>query len=160
MTKSTTTDFYGDPETVTLAEARAWLREVVHEGAICPCCTQLAKVYRRKLNAGMAVSLIRMWRAAGYGWLHIPTSIPARSREEGKLRYWGLAEEAGEKREDGGRAGWWRVTEEGAIFVNGESRVPKYALVYDDRCLGLRGDPVSIVECLGSKFDYHELMEG
>jgi len=143
-----------------LGEARAYLRRGVEDGVRCPCCTQLVKVYRRKLNSGMAVSLIRMYRAAGTDWVHLPTQVGARSREEGKLRYWGLVEEKNAVRDDGGHAGWWRLTDAGRSFVLGESRVPRYARVFDGVCRGLRGELVSISDCLGDKFDYAELMAG
>lgn len=146
---------------MTLAEAKAILRQLVDEGEKCPLCTQLAKVYRRKVNAGMARSLIEMYRVGGtLDWVHVPTQIGARSREEGKLAYWGLVEEETAKREDGGRAGYWRVTAKGVRFVREKIKVPKYARVYDGRCLGLTGDEVSIREALGSKFSYDELMVG
>jgi hypothetical protein len=144
----------------TLREARDWLRERVDEGTACPCCTQLAKVYRRNLNSGMAHSLIAVWRVGGDGWVHLPTQIDARSREEGKLKYWGLLEEDRDKREDGGRAGWWRVTPLGLAFLRHEIQVPKYARVYDGRCLGLVGDPVWITDALGARFNYADLMAG
>lgn len=146
---------------MTLGEARVLLRGLVDEGHACPCCTQLAKVYRRKLNAGMAVSLIRMYRIQGEReWIHLPTEIGARSREEGKLRYWGLVEEMTEPREDGGRAGWWRVTDRGGMFVREEIVVLSHAKIYDGRCLALTGARVSILDCLGAKFNYAELMYG
>ena len=44
-------------------------------GGTCPCCDQLAKVYRRPINSGMAVSLITMYRTARQEWQHIPTTI-------------------------------------------------------------------------------------
>jgi hypothetical protein len=148
----------GIGDNVTLGEARAWLRKRAEEGATCPCCTQFAKVYKRKLNSGMARSLIAMFVIKGTDWVHIPTELSARSREEGKLAYWGLVEESVEPRDDGGRAGWWRVTPAGRRFVLRETRVPKYARIYDGRRLSLTGEPVSIMDALGDKFDYNELM--
>jgi hypothetical protein len=143
----------------SLVEAQTHLRgQVLNGGARCPCCRQFAKVYERKLNAGMAVSLIRMYRVRGGDWVHLPTEVPARSREEGKLAYWGLVVEARTERPDGGRAGYWRLTPDGLLFVQGDKRVPKYAKVYDGRCLGLTGELVSIRNCLGDRFDYDELM--
>lgn len=106
----------------------------------------------------MARSLILMHQRGGSDWLHIPTALPARSREEGKLRYWGLIEESPIEREDGGRAGWWRVTAAGTDFVLGRSTVQKYARIYDDRLLGLVGDWINIYDALGDKFNYDELM--
>jgi hypothetical protein len=145
---------------ITLDEARAQLRvKIANGGTRCPCCDQFAKIYRRPINVGMAISLIRMYRRGGLEWQHIPTTIPARSREEGKLAYWGLLKEATESREDGGRAGYWRVTVKGEAFIIKGLRVPKYAHIYDGRCLRLEADEiVSIRDCLGKKFDLEELM--
>lgn len=145
----------------TLSEARAWLRARVDRGERCPCCTQLAKVYRRKINSGMARSLIAMYQVGGKDWIHLPTQIGARSREEGKLAYWGLVEEQKDVRPDGGRAGYWRVTDLGELFIKDRVKLPKYARVFDGRCLSL--DPtekVSIKDAIGDRFDYNELMNG
>ena len=53
-----------------------------------------------------------------------------------KLVYWGLIEEEALQREDGGRAGWWRVTAYGERFLKGLIRVPKYARVFDEPVAG------------------------
>jgi hypothetical protein len=143
-----------------LRDARDWLRQRLDEGAKCPCCTQMARIYRRRVNAGMAHSLILMYRKAGKDWIHLPTEIPARSREEGKLAYWGLAEEATERRDDGGRAGWWRVTERGEQFVLNKITISRWACIYDGRFLRYEGELVSIKDALGAKFDYQLLMAG
>jgi hypothetical protein len=144
----------------TLAAARQWLHDQARNGgARCPCCDQFAKVYRRNINSGMARSLITMYRRGGLGWLHIPTSIPARSREEGKLAYWKLVEEAQEPREDGGRAGWWRVTTKGESFIKRNLRLPKFVFVYDAGVLSFDdAETVNIRDCLGNKFDLNELL--
>lgn len=147
-----------------LGTARRWLRDRVDEGERCPCCTQLAKVYRRALNAGMARALIAMYRAGGTDWIHKPTvlkGLGSAARDESILRYWGLLEEEKDRRPDGGRSGWWRVTDAGEEFVLGATTVPKHARIYDGRCLGL--DPesyISIKDALGNKFDYDALMRG
>lgn len=147
------------PDSMTLGEARQWLRERLVEGASCPCCTQLARLYRRPINSGMARSLIKMWRVGGLDWQHIPTSVGARSREEGKLRYWGLIEEEIEiRRDDGGRAGWWRVTNHGYDWIHGLTFVQKYAWIYDGGLRRLDGPLINIQQALGSKFDLRDLM--
>lgn len=145
-------------ENTPLKEVKAYLREHVEEGVDCPACTQHVKLYKRKVNSGMAVSLIKLYRAAGLGWQHIATTLENRHADEAKLRYWGLMEEGDERREDGGRAGWWRVTEKGRDFVLGHITVPKYARVFDARLFRLEGEEVGIREALGDKFDYNELM--
>src|SRR3954471_2049123 len=79
--------------TDTIQAGKDWLMANLKKGAKCPLCAQHAKMYSRKVNAGMAASLIRMYRINKTGWVHVPTSVGARSREEGKLAYWGLVEE-------------------------------------------------------------------
>lgn len=128
------------------------------KGVVCPACGQYAKVYKRKINSGMARSLIAMYRAGGTSWVDVTKVTDRRSREEGKLAYWGLVEEFPEGREDGGRAGMWRVTNLGASFVNGHCSVPQTAEVYNGICLRTYGPETSIVTALGDKFDYRELM--
>lgn len=142
----------------TLGEARDWLRDRVEQGEHCPCCTQFAKVYKRPLNSGMARSLIKMYQVGGLNFIRIPTSIPARSREEGKLRYWGLVLEELTERPDGGRAGWWRVTPDGERFIYQTLTVQKYAHIYDGRLMKLSGPRITIQDALGTKFDLRELM--
>lgn len=146
------------PVGCSLAQARDWLRLRVAEGERCPCCTQFAKVYKRKITSTSAAALITLWRAAGPTWAHLPTVLDRKQADEAKLLHWGLLEGETISRPDGGRAGWWRVTELGAAFVRGEVRVQKYCLIYDSRCLGLDGPDVSIVDCLGDRFDYAELL--
>lgn len=129
-------------------------------GVRCPCCNQFAKAYRRQLNSGMCRSLIAMYLHAPDGaWLHVPTQIGARSREEGKLRYWGLVEEQVEvQRDDGGRAGFWRITDRGKLFATRQLSLPKYCTVYNNTVYATYGDEITIGDALGSKFNYAELM--
>ena len=47
-----------EPEqTDTLTRARADLQSRLADGVTCPCCDQYAKIYRRPLNANMAIFL-------------------------------------------------------------------------------------------------------
>lgn len=146
----------------TLDEARAWLRKHADEGAKCPCCTQLAKVYRRRVTSGMAQALIIMWQLRGTDWFYLPDIAHKwQGRDEANLRHFGLIEEAGDRRPDGGRKGWWRVTREGEAFVKGEITIPKYARIYDGRHLGFDGaETISIRDALGARFNYDDLMAG
>jgi hypothetical protein len=136
---------------MSLEAAKDWLRARLGVGAYCPLCTQYAKVYRRKINSGMALSLIAMYRAAGRDWQDITKTVGAKHREEGKLRYWELVE-------PGERRGVWRVTPLGEAFVLGRWRVLSHANIYDDRLMELTGTPIGIREALGNRFDYDELM--
>jgi len=145
----------------SLAQVRAWLRTKAHDGAACPACGQNVKIYRRKINAGMARSLMLMYRVGGRDWVHVPSQIGARSREEGKLAYWGLVEEEKALRPDGGRTGYWRVTKLGELWVRNKCTVPKYAKIYNGEVVALEpADRVTIVDALGAEFNYSEMMAG
>lgn len=147
----------------TLDEARQRLFGNLDAGMFCPCCGQYAKRYRRNINCGQVISLINIYKQgmrSQFEWVYIPNVYASlKSREEGKLAYWGLLEEAQEKREDGGRAGWWRVTLKGEDFLIRGLRIPKYAYVYNAKCLGFdTTELVTIRDCLRNKFDLDALM--
>lgn len=149
-------------EPLTLTDARGWLRDRVDEGAECPCCTQFAKVYRRKINSGMARALITLWHKAGRDYVHLNSTVSAISHEAAQLSWWGLIEQDPEiEREDGGRSSFWRITPLGVAWLHNRCTVPKYARVYNGRVLSMiESESHSIVDALGTRFDYAELMAG
>jgi hypothetical protein len=141
-----------------LDEARSWLRSRVEEGETCPCCQQFAKIYPRTIHSTIARALIKVYNAAPAGdWVHLAT-VAGPACEGGKARYWGLMEEEAGIFVTTGRSGWWRLTNLGRSFVRGGTAIPKYAYVYDKRCLRVDGPEVTIQDCLGTKFSYDELM--
>jgi hypothetical protein len=151
------------PHFDTLEEAKQWLRDRVDKGARCPCCGQHAWVQKRRVNAGMARKLILANHRYGLEWFYMPeflASISTHGRDEAIMRHWGLIQEAKERRDDGGRAGWWQVTERGQQFVHREITIPRWARVYDNRLLGYLGEQVDILDALKAKFDYSLLMQG
>jgi hypothetical protein len=112
----------------------------------------------------MARGLILMHRASPDtdAWLYLPDVLRDKSfADTVKCAHWELIEEDDGERDDGStRSGWWRVTPLGRLFILGEIKVPKYARIYDGRLLGFIGDPVSIQDALGARFDYGALMRG
>lgn len=146
----------------TIAAGKSWLRSVLDKGAACPLCGQHAKLYKRKINSGAARGLITMYHLYGRDWGHLPSTatLSRLGGEFARLALWGLVEEATEKRPDGGRAGYWRLTDKGIAFLKGQLHVPTYALVYNGRSFGFEGNAVSIKDALGTKFNYEDLMQG
>lgn len=148
-------------DVMSLSEARAALRELVEDGHRCPCCTQFAKVYRFRINASMTVAAMRIWQHAGTDWadvsaMRLPHNLHAHLS---KLRFWGILEQAEGVREDGSkRLGIWRVTHLGERWLIGAETVPSHARIYDNRCLGLTGNPTTARQALGTRFNYDELM--
>jgi hypothetical protein len=151
------------PDTATVGEAREWLRENVEKGAECPLCHQFSKVYRRTITSAMARALALIWHEGGWGkhlYVHVPSIDPARGGDVAKLENWGLIEEERIARPDGGRAGYWRITNKGEEWLNGKVSVPKYARLYDGKLLSLTGPSWDVFQALGKRFDYRDLMDG
>lgn len=150
---------------MTLAQAREALRPLAADGHDCPVCRQHVKVYRRKLTKVAARAVIELYREHGLDFGHLPTvaqqRMPEVAHQGGYLvlgAHWSLIGEERHLRPDTGRAGYWRVTPLGEQWLRGEITVPKYARLYDGRCLGLDGDLVTVDEVLGVSFDFRELM--
>lgn len=142
----------------TIREGASWVKARLLDGVACPVCGQRAQLYKRTITSTMARALIVMWNEAGLDWVHLPTLVGALRADEAKLVHWGLIEEQPDERDDGGRAGIWRITDLGVRFVQGEAKVPKYACIYNKRCFGHEGPDVTIHECLGVKFRLDELL--
>jgi hypothetical protein len=150
---------------MALVEARELLRGLADDGSTCPCCTQRVKVYRRNLTSVAARAVLALYEECGRGWGHMGDVARKRladvAHQGGYLvlaQHWGLIEEDTRKRSDGGRQGWWRVTALGELWLRGEEPVPKYARVYNGRCLGLHGDLVTVRDALGEGFDFGHLV--
>ena len=149
-------------DSMPLSEARQIVLEerFSKDGIGCPCCLTLAKVYQRRIHGTMARTLITMYRHGGAdGYVHT-ASLPGDTHEASQLSWWHLIEEEKIRRPDGGRAGWWRITHIGVNWVLARSYIPKYARIYDSEVLDLTGEPVTIQDALGKRFNYRELMEG
>lgn len=154
------TRFFRDSD--LLGDARSWLRTRLDKGDRCPLCNQHAQTYKRKINSGAARGLIMMWHVYGLDWGHLPSTatLSRLGGEFARLRYWGLVEEATTPRPDGGRAGYWRITDRGRLFVTRQLKVPMYAKIYDGKVQGFEGTQVDIKDALGTKFSYVDLMAG
>jgi hypothetical protein len=153
-------------DNMTIAEARDILRKLAVDGHECPLCRQYVKVYRRKLTSASARAVIALYREGRLEWMHLPTVVKQRlpdvAHQGGYMTlsgHWGLIEEERAiRRDDGGRAGFWRVTRHGERWLHRETTIPMYAHLYDSHCLRLEGEPVSILDALGTKFNWRELM--
>lgn len=149
-------------DTTPLGVARQWLRDQVNgKGARCPCCTQLAKVYKRGINATQAHMLIRAWRTVGQADFRRVEVFPGEPEADfAKLRFWALIIDLHERRPDGGPAGWYRITDDGVRWIKGELAVPARVRLYDGTFQGYdrEAPPWTIRDALGTAFNYDELM--
>lgn len=155
------------PSRITLAstveEAKNWLRDRLTEGDRCPVCKQHCKIYRRKITSSMVTTAAKVRRAqdgpnSNDGYVYLP-DIFQHSRDFATMAYFGLAGQAPGKRIDGGRPGWWRITEDGMEFLRGNKKVHKYALIYNGARIGYDGEEISVRE-IAPEFRFDELMAG
>ena len=154
-----------DPPGVSLSRARAMVDDRLEEGVECPCCGQFCKLYKRKLNSGMAAGLV--WLTREYlrsgEWINIPETGPRFLLRTGGqfsvLEHWGLIEQ--QASDDGAKrtSGMWRPTDKGVDFATKKVRVPSHVHLYDNTVRGWSDRSLDVVEALGSKFDYAELMK-
>jgi len=137
------------------------------EGTRCPCCDKFVKIYRRKFNSGMALTLIHIYQAArktNNEWLNvahhmldkIPNWIPY---DYGKLVWWDLLKKHPGKTDDGNSKGLYRITRKGAQFVKKQIKIRSHAIEYMSNVQDFDGDQISIEQALGKKFNYNELMQ-
>lgn len=147
----------------TIAESKQFLKKNYDKGCICPACGQFVKLYKRKLNSGMAVTLIHMYNYNAYAWINVKDFLREKKLRNNHdwtlLKYWGILEEKPGKPGHGGKTlGEWRITNKGREFVLNRLSVPKRILIYNSQFQGFDTDITSIINSLGEKFIYRELM--
>lgn len=152
----------GWPNT-TMKEARKILARSIMEGADCPCCGKYVKVYKRKLNSGMASVLLRFVRLHGQKydpekWVHIHDVFGGYGQDHRDwplLRHWGLIEQRTGAENS---SGYWRPTKNGLAFAFGDILVPAYVYLYTNTPTGFSDVFTDIRESLGDKLNYEELL--
>jgi len=147
---------------VTLAEAREYVDNGREEGVFCPCCKRFVKTYKRKLNSGMGVTLIRIYKHS-LTWIHVIDFLREHnfhdSRDWTRLKHWGFLEESGDTPENGTKkSGLWKITPKGILFVTAQISCSKYIVLSEDELVNYDGEQISIIDALGSHFNYTELM--
>ena len=164
-----------DPSSFTdLESAKKWVQENLRQGVQCPCCGKLAKVYKRKLNATMAYALVRIYMYfkanPSEPWLHVPEFLvrvkgdsTIAGGDVAKLRYWGLLDAKSDLSRDqlpdgAERMGYYRLTDLGKRFVEGNIAVPRCVYLYNQLLLRTSDDLATIREALGSRYNYDKLL--
>lgn len=149
----------------TVEQAKEFLRSNWTKGTDCPCCGQYVKLYKRKLNSGMAYGLIEAYKLSKTDWFHVndllDRKIAMAQLEVPRLKYWGLVEHKDNNDNPNTKtSGYWRVTQRGRDFVEANISVPKHVYVYNGKDRGFSDERTTINEALGNKFNYDELMLG
>lgn len=140
----------------------SFLQHAMHHGPVdCPTCGQRVQFYKRRLNASMAETLIKVYkltRSRPERTAHVDEFRPENGNGDyAKLRFWGLLEPLSRRNNEGNASGAWRITPYGELFVEGTAQAWSHMLVFNNQAYGYaKAEQVSIVEALGRPFDYKE----
>lgn len=149
------------PDFDSVGKVRAFVAANADKGVVCPCCDQLVKVYKRKLNVNMVrflCSLVRIHLSRGrHSWVNFK-DCEFDGRDYPCVALWGLAETKGNEDSNKKNSGLWRPTQKGIDFVLAGLRVPSHVHVLTNRIIGWSEDSVGVRDALGSSFSYEELM--
>lgn len=164
MERIAQTDMFGP--LVEEARSRLMAEAQTSKGTHCPCCKKFVKVYHRKFNSGMAITMIYTYpwfRSHPLEWLTIGKFLIREHdlwpSDYGKLIWWGLLEKKAERKNDAKSGGKYRMTDRGFAFVQGRHRVRSHVYEYMSEVQSFDGDEIDIRSALGRKFDYGELMQ-
>lgn len=153
---------------ITLEEARAQYQKSLAsgKGSTCPCCDQLGKIYKRRLNSGMAAVLIRIHLATlkhKKKWISIEEIFGSKKQDKRDwplLQHWGLIEPQTVRTQTENARGFWRITSKGIQFARNNITVPTYHHIYDGKVVRTSTERADIKKALGTRFDYAKLMSG
>lgn len=164
-------DLFNPPQDDTLTKARKNVMEGRLVGVYCPCCDQLAKMYKISISVNQVRLLFKLYALTlhkatpGDEYFHITRDISKGVVDNvggsfAKLVYWHMIEEKPNEPEktESRTSGLWKILPLGISFIKHEVRVPKYSLVYDNKFYGYEGGSVDVISCLGKHFNYTELM--
>lgn len=157
------------PDSTTLGELRAYLRENWDQGCLCGACGNRVQRYSRPITSSMSYGLILIYkhykknfhRFQTNTYVHVESvlketqGISSSIRGDiTKLKYWDLISAHLE------HEGYYRITQKGVDFVLGKTKVESNILLFNNKFLGFKGEYRNIHECLKKKFNYESLMDG
>ena len=134
-------------------------------GFRCKCCGQYCKIYTRKINSSMAAVLLLLWKHAKTDYIHVENFLKSINKAHlradfHKLVWWTLLERKKELREDSSpRNGFYKITGRGMAFAANALTVPKAVKIYNNQFQGFEGEEINILDALGTKFSYADLMQ-
>jgi hypothetical protein len=146
----------------TLEEAKAYLEQKFEDGANCPCCGQLVKLYERRLNMAQMIGLIRLVQLyeEEERYYHVTELNVCRTGGEfARLERYGLIAEETNDDPTKRTSGMWRPTQLGIDFACGMVSVPRSCYMFNGSIYGFGDKKVFIYEVMKDKFDYSRLME-
>lgn len=150
---------------ITIIEAKQYLKDNFEKGVDCPCCKQFVKLYKRKLNSGMASVLISLYKEnlkSPGSYIHVKNFLKENKLHNGHdwtlLKFWHLISEKDQIPGEPNN-GLWRISSLGNLFVENKLSVPGRMHFYNGKVVKSSEREIYITEALGEKFNYQELMK-
>lgn len=158
----------------TINEIRDSMRAEWEDGTECPCCSQKVKLYKRRVNRGMAEVLVELARATlrrrvssdHRPYLNIERELVYENkrlqgaRDWQTLRFWGLIEPLDDGSESGRKStGEWRITPLGLWVVANPDKplLFEYVEVFNNRRRGVSDEKRSLKDALQRPFSWEEV---
>lgn len=131
----------------------------------CGCCGGATKLYRRKLNSGMAAAACWLWANHGTDFAHLAKEaswLVIRNRDYAKLEVWNLIEQKPNDDRTKRTSGIWKLTDRGRDFALRRIQVASHAFLRSPGNIleGWEDTSTDVVASLGRHFNYTELMRG
>jgi hypothetical protein len=128
------------------------------------------KTYRRKIHAEMVLWLVGLYRLTkkSKDELYFTTldivggsrHLRAGGTNGTLLIHWGLIKKIHNANRSGAPAGSYRITEKGIDFLQGKIPVCTWVELRNGELINSSSEVADVKKCLGSKFNYNELMNG
>jgi hypothetical protein len=131
------------------------------KGANCPCCGRWGKINGYQITSTQVRGMIWMFQNFHENeWVDLGKAPKwvLRSKSMATLHHWGLLETKKNTGKKVRGSGLWRLTPLGRDFIHRHITLPKYAFVFNNRLEKYSEDQVDVVQALGKKFSYEELM--
>lgn len=149
----------------SVSQAKEHIEQNKFKGVDCPVCERLVKYYKRPIGGIQSRALIhlsRLQKDKGGDWVHV-RGIIERLNVHGdfaKMKHWDLIEEKPKSLDkDTKTSGLWKITEKGQQFVDNEIRIPSHVFLFKGELQGFSESTVDIIDALGTKFSYAEVMK-
>jgi hypothetical protein len=147
-------------DTQTIGEAKAYLHDRRFEGARCPCCDHMHRIYRRRVSRSQVrfmhdlATLSRQRTGIRLSFVDVREIAGAHMRggDYAKLAYWGLVQRAPED------PGLWALTAKGWSFLQGRIRIPRYLWIEDGSVVREDSDTVDVHDANRATFVLSEVL--
>jgi hypothetical protein len=150
----------------SLQEAVNWVDKNKDKGCVCPCCNQIAKIYKRKLIVNYVLGMFYLHKLhkkyPNRDYFHISELGVSNNYFSAfaQLKCWDLISEMEKPKDVKSKrtSGSWALTEKGNLFIEGKINVESHVYMYNASFLGYSDKKISITDAIGNKFNYEEMM--